>query len=60
MDKQKPSALDKEKLVMYVANCHACLLATAMKTCPLCNFNIGLSVTPEQLEEMRKELNNGR
>lgn len=34
---------DKEKIEAYIANCKCCMLAQAMKTCPLCLFNIGLA-----------------
>lgn len=34
---------EKEKKEFYVAMCKCCLLAQAMKSCPLCRFNIGLS-----------------
>lgn len=34
---------DHEKLEMYIANCKCCMLAQAMKTCPICRFNIGLA-----------------
>jgi hypothetical protein len=34
---------EKEKKDFYVAMCKCCLLAQAMKTCPLCCFNIGLA-----------------
>jgi hypothetical protein len=49
---------EKEKLEAYIANCKCCLLAQAMKECPLCRFNIGLatqvtltSVTPLPAQE---------
>ena len=31
-----------ERLAMYIACCQCCLLAQAMKDCPLCLFNVGL------------------
>ena len=34
---------EKEKLESYIAMCKCCLLAQAMKSCPLCRFNIGLA-----------------
>jgi hypothetical protein len=34
---------DKEKIESYIAMCKCCLLAEAMKDCPLCRFNIGLA-----------------
>ncbi len=34
---------EKEKKEFYVANCKCCLLAEALKTCPVCRFNIGLA-----------------
>jgi hypothetical protein len=34
---------DKEKMEFYIAMCKCCLLAEAMKNCPLCQFNIGLA-----------------
>ena len=34
---------EKEKKDFYVAMCQCCLIAQAMKTCPLCRFNIGLA-----------------
>ena len=39
---------EKEKQEFYVAMCRCCLIAQAMKTCPLCRFNTGLveKVTP--------------
>lgn len=33
---------EKEKKEFYVANCMCCLLAEAMKSCALCQFNVGL------------------
>ena len=41
---------DAERIAMYIANCKACMLAEAMKDCPLCLFNIGLQ-EPIKLEE---------
>jgi len=34
---------DEEKIEFYIALCKCCLLAQAMKNCPLCRFNIGLA-----------------
>jgi hypothetical protein len=34
---------EKEIIESYIANCKCCLLAQAMKNCPLCHFNIGLA-----------------
>jgi hypothetical protein len=34
---------EKEKREFYVAMCRCCLIATAMKSCPACNFNVGLT-----------------
>jgi hypothetical protein len=42
----------QEKIEMHIANCKCCLLASAMKTCPLCRFNIGL---PTMIEEIIAE-----
>jgi len=33
---------EKEKKEFYIAMCKCCLIAEAMKTCPLCHFNVGL------------------
>ncbi len=33
----------KEELESQIAICKCCLLAEAMKNCPLCRFNIGLA-----------------
>jgi hypothetical protein len=33
---------EKEKKAFYIAMCKCCLIAEAMKTCPLCSFKIGL------------------
>ena len=41
---------EKEKLESYIANCKCCLLAQAMRTCPTCQFNIGLA-EPIKLDE---------
>lgn len=35
---------EKEKLESYIAMCKCCLLAEALKDCPVCLFNIGLAV----------------
>lgn len=42
---------EKEKLEAYIANCKCCMLAQAMKTCPLCRFNIGLVEEPVKTEK---------
>lgn len=34
---------EQEKTASHIAMCKCCLLATAMKTCPICTFNIGLA-----------------
>ncbi len=34
---------EKEKIESYIATCKCCMLAQAMKNCPLCRFNIGLA-----------------
>jgi len=34
---------EKEKTGFYIAMCRCCLIAQAMKSCPLCRFNIGLA-----------------
>jgi|GEM_PF-6300977 hypothetical protein len=34
---------EKEKKDFYIAMCRCCLISEAMKGCPLCQFNIGLS-----------------
>lgn len=34
---------EKEKIESYIATCKCCLLAQAMRECPLCRFNIGLA-----------------
>ena len=34
---------EKEKTEFYIAMCKCCMLAQAMKECPLCQFNIGLA-----------------
>lgn len=34
---------EQEKIESYIAMCKCCLLAQAMKKCPLCRFNIGLA-----------------
>lgn len=41
---------EKEKKEFYVANCKCCLLAEAMKTCPVCQFNIGLAHKPQPMD----------
>jgi hypothetical protein len=33
----------KEKIEFDIAMCKCCLLAEAMKNCPICQFNIGLA-----------------
>jgi len=43
---------EKERIAAYIACCKTCLLAEAMKQCPLCKFNIGLAEKlPVKLEE---------
>jgi|GEM_PF-3185574 hypothetical protein len=34
---------EKEKIESCIATCKCCLLAQAMRECPLCRFNIGLA-----------------
>lgn len=34
---------EQEKIEASIAICKCCLLAQAMKECPLCRFNIGLA-----------------
>lgn len=34
---------EKEKKDFYIAMCKCCLLAEAMKNCPICRFKIGLA-----------------
>ncbi len=34
---------EKERIEAYIATCKCCLLAQAMRECPLCRFNIGLA-----------------
>jgi hypothetical protein len=34
---------EKEKREFYIAMCRCCLIAEAMKTCPLCRFKVGLA-----------------
>jgi hypothetical protein len=34
---------EEEKIEAYIAICKCCLLAQAMKSCPICRFNIGLA-----------------
>jgi hypothetical protein len=34
---------EKEKIEFYIAMCNCCVMAEAMKDCPLCRFNIGLA-----------------
>lgn len=41
---------EKEKKEFYVATCKCCLLAEAMKTCPACQFNIGLAHKTELVD----------
>lgn len=35
---------EKEKKEFYIAMCQCCLIAQAMKDCPLCHFNVGLAI----------------
>jgi hypothetical protein len=44
---------EKEKKDFYVAMCQCCLISQAMKTCPLCHFNIGLV---EPVNQVNSEL----
>lgn len=39
---KKLVTMPSEKELEYIANCKVCTLATAMKDCPRCLFNIGL------------------
>lgn len=41
---------ESEKLDMKIAQCKICLLAEAMKICPLCAFNMGLVVKSQEVE----------
>jgi len=41
--KEDLAMTEKEKLESYIAMCKCCMLAQAMKSCPLCRFNIGLA-----------------
>ncbi len=34
---------EQEEIESQIATCKCCLLADAMKSCPLCRFNIGLA-----------------
>ena len=34
---------ENEKNAFYKATCQCCLIANTMKTCPVCQFNIGLA-----------------
>ena len=43
---------EKEKKDFYIAMCQCCLIAQAMKTCPVCNFNVGLA---EPIQTVRSE-----
>jgi hypothetical protein len=47
---------ESEKKQMYIANCQACLIAQVMKTCPLCNFNIGLPYRKENQTQQMSEV----
>ena len=38
---------EQEKLAYFISMCKGCTLAEAMKTCPQCQFNIGLAVPVE-------------
>jgi len=43
---------DDERIAAYIACCKTCLLAEAMKDCPLCKFQIELAEKqPVKLEE---------
>jgi RNA polymerase subunit RPABC4/transcription elongation factor Spt4 len=39
-----------ENRAMYIANCRICTIATNMKDCPNCLFNVGLVGKPEKSE----------
>ena len=41
---------EKERIESHIAMCKCCLLAQAMKDCPVCLFNIGLAQQTEQTE----------
>jgi hypothetical protein len=41
---------ENEKIESYIAMCKCCLLAQAMKSCPLCRFNIGLAERVKLIE----------
>ena len=41
---------EKEKMDFYIAMCRCCLIAEAMKTCPLCRFQIGLKEQEKHFE----------
>lgn len=41
---------EKEKKEFYIAMCRCCLIAQAMKTCPLCNFKVGLAEQMKPVE----------
>ena len=43
---------EKEKKEFYSAMCGCCLIAQAMKTCPLCRFNIGLAEQVKPVDPM--------
>ncbi len=43
---------EKEKKDFYIAMCRCCLIAEAMKTCPICNFNIGLAEEVKTIDLM--------
>lgn len=40
-----------EKLEMFKAQCKICMLAEAMKDCPICKFNIGLEIKSTEVKE---------
>lgn len=41
---------EKERIESHIAMCKCCLLAQAMKDCPVCLFNIGLAQQIKQTE----------
>jgi hypothetical protein len=43
IDQEKNMNIKEELTKSYIAMCKCCLLAQAMKDCPMCRFNIGLT-----------------
>ncbi|MFN8383506.1 MAG: hypothetical protein U0V02_16295 [Anaerolineales bacterium] len=41
---------EKERIASHIAMCKCCLLAEAMKNCPICLFNIGLAENVTQVK----------